>query len=117
MSDDLGLQRTTGRGRAPFASDRALLLDLIAVLDAKPAGLRRWTVMRAMRTRRKAAGLEIALKFEDEVERMFRHYCASDAQPDNKAHMFFRPKDKAGEVWAVDSERARAWIRANDLQA
>ena len=82
--------------------DRTLLLDLVAVLEANPKGLRRWSVMRAMRMRRTQAGHEITPKFEDEVERLFRDHCASEPERENEARPFFRPKETAGEVWAVD---------------
>jgi hypothetical protein len=94
-------QRVT---RSPMRQrhDRTLLNDLIAVLEENPAGLRRWSVMRAMRTRRERAGQEITLKFEDEIERLFREYCVSEPPRENEMRPFFKPKEKAGEVWAVD---------------
>ena len=90
--------------------DRTLLVDLIAVLEANPAGLRRWSVMRAMRTRRERAGYDIALKFEDEVERLFREYCVDEISRENETRPFFKPKEKAGEVWAADPTRLAAFL-------
>jgi hypothetical protein len=90
--------------------DRTLLNDLIAVLEENPAGLRRWSVMRAMRTRRERAGHEITLKFEDEIERLFREYCVSEPPRENETRPFFKPKEKAGEVWAVDPARLTAFL-------
>src|ERR1700741_4586052 len=84
---------------------RALLNDLIAVLEENPAGLRRWSVMRAMRERRQSAGYEITLKFEDEIERLFREHCVSEPPRDNETRPFFKPKEKAGEVGAGDPAR------------
>ena len=95
--------RHAGRHPARARHDRTLLLDLIAVLEANPAGLRRWSVMRALRTRRAQAGHEITPKFEDEVERLFRDHCAVEPSRENESRPFFRPKEKAGEVWAVDA--------------
>ncbi len=97
---------------------RSLLNDLIAVLEAHPAGLRRWSVMRAMRMRRERAGHEITLKFEDEIERLFREYCITEPPRENETRPFFKPKDKAGEVWAVDPARLTAFLeRAHEEAA
>ncbi len=101
-----------------YRDDRSLLHDLIAVLEAHPAGLRRWSVMRAMRTRRERAGHEITLKFEDEIERLFREYCVSEPPRENETRPFFKPKDKAGEVWAVNPARLTAFLeRAHEEAA
>jgi len=98
--------------------DRTLLNDLIAVLEANPAGLRRWSVMRAMRTRRERAGHEITLKFEDEIERLFREYCITEPPRENDTRPFFKPKEKAGEVWAVDAARLTGFLeRAHEEAA
>jgi len=100
----------TARNAMRPRRDRTLLADLIAVLEANPAGLRRWSVMRAMRTRRERAGHEITLKFEDEIERLFREYCESDPPRENETRPFFKPKEKAGEVWAVDPMRLTSFL-------
>jgi hypothetical protein len=107
MSIDEFDRPTPRATRSPMRTrhDRTLLNDLVAVLEANPAGLRRWSVMRAMRTRRERAGHEITLKFEDEIERLFREYCVTEPPRENETRPFFKPKEKAGEVWAVDPAR------------
>lgn len=87
--------------------------ELAKLLLANPAGLRRWSVMRAMRKALDASRQELPLKFEDEVERHFRYFSAEDCakSPDRaREALFFRPSDKAGEVWAADPDRVRAWL-------
>ena len=74
--------------------------------------------MRAMRKTWKSTPQEVSLKFEDEVERHFRYFSADDdcAKSPERKHdaIFFRPSDKAGEVWAVNLERVRDWLVVND---
>ena len=92
------------------------LIDLVAVLEANPRGLRRWSVMRAMRTRAEKASRQVTPKFEYDVERMFRRFCEGDivraGLTDTSEELFFRPKETAGEVWAVHAERAKAWLES-----
>jgi hypothetical protein len=106
-------ERTPARAR----HDRTLMRDLIAVLEANPAGLRRWSVMRAMRARRAQAGHEITPKFEDEVERLFREYCAPEPPRADETRPFFKPKEKAGEVWAVDAARLAQFLTGEHAAA
>ena len=110
--------RERGGARKSGAA-QSYLPDLVEVLLSHPGGLRRWSVMRAMRTRREKAGEDISLKFEDDIERAFRRFCTDDALSSDiktgcKADdaLFYRPKEKAGEVWAAHTERARAWLEA-----
>jgi hypothetical protein len=106
------LDRSPSRMRA----DQTLLLDLIAILMANKAGLRRWSVMRAMRQRAEKANREVTPKFEDDVERAFRKLCEGDAvrgTASPETALFFRPKEKAGEVWAIHADRAEAWLNGD----
>lgn len=92
------------------------LIELAKVLAAHPGGLRRWSVMRAIRSGREKAGREIPQKLEDEVERQFRRHCAdvkgSAVLPEEA--LFYRPREKAGEVWAAYPERIRMLLPNND---
>ena len=78
------------------------LRDLVELLRDRPAGLRRYSVMREMRARREKAGYEISLKFEAEIEWLFCRHCSGDARlGDGTPALFHRPKDRSGEVWAA----------------
>jgi hypothetical protein len=75
--------------------------ELVAALAPHPAGLRRWSVMRAIRKGREAVAREIPLKLEADVERTFRQFCSGDGVQASGKALFYRPAEKAGEVWAL----------------
>src|SRR5690348_16861468 len=77
--------------------------ELVAALTPHPGGLRRWSVMRVIRTRREAMAHEIPLKLEADVERIFRQFCRGDGGRASGRVLFCRPAAKAGEVWALDT--------------
>ena len=86
------------RSSAPQAT---LVEELVAALAPHPAGLRRWSVMRAIRKGRDAASREIPLKLESDIERTFRQFCRGDGARANGTVLFYRPAETAGEVWAL----------------
>ena len=91
-------------GGSVSRDEQATLNELVEVLSAHPRGLRRWSVMRAIRASRTRRGRNISQKFEDEVERTFRRNCSSGADthpPAPGGALFYRPKETAGEVWAI----------------
>src|ERR1700754_5088999 len=94
------------------SGDPFVLAELVKVLSPHPGGLRRFSVMRAIRALRDRSQRPVSLKFEAEIERAFRSSCANWAGgkvPDSSNTLFYRPDGKAGEVWAVHAERAKAW--------
>lgn len=102
------------------SGDPFVLDELVKVLSPHPGGLRRFSVMRAIRALRDRSQRPVSLKFEAEIERAFRSSCANwtgGKAPDNSTNtLFYRPDGKAGEVWAVYADRAKAWLAgANDL--
>ena len=60
------------------ASRPTIVEELVAALAPHPKGLRRWSVMRAIRKSREAVSREIPLKLEADVERTFRQFCRGD---------------------------------------
>lgn len=98
-------------------ANAAVVTELATLLLAHPGGLRRWSVMRAMRKAWERSQQEVSLKFEDDVERHFRYFSANDdcaKSPERTQDaLFFRPSEKAGEVWAADPDRVRNWLAAN----
>ncbi len=88
--------------------DDRYLSDLIDVLSKNPRGLRRWSVMRAIRAKYEQAGQGVPQKFEDEIERTFRRHCAAapGCAESSAGALFYRPQERAGEVWAVSPEHA-----------
>jgi hypothetical protein len=93
-------------------SSNAILAEIIAALAPHPGGLRRWSVMRAIRRKREAVSRDIPLKFEADVERIFRQFCSDIADPGMRRTaageaLFYRPKEKAGEVWALHRDPSR----------
>ncbi len=111
---DYGLAR---KSRA----DQTIVEELLKVLAPYPGGLRRWSVMRAIRTERERASQDVSQKFEDEIERVFRRFCADYGDSKSRTctasdALFHRPREKAGEVWAVHTERARAWLAGNPVE-
>jgi len=86
------------------ASRPAIVEELIAALAPHPKGLRRWSVMRAIRKSREAVSRDIPLKLEADVERTFRRFCRGDEMRASDATLFYRPAEKAGEVWALDAD-------------
>jgi hypothetical protein len=90
--------------RHRFAPDTetSIVDELVAVLTPHPAGLRRWSVMNAIRRNRQSASRDIPLKLEAEVERAFRAACMGDGARAAHTARFRRPSETAGEVWALN---------------
>jgi hypothetical protein len=102
-------------------ADQPILFELIKVLAPHPGGLRRWSVMRAIRNDRERASRDVSQKFEDEVERTFRRFCADADEAKTRTcnateALFYRPREKAGEVWALFPDRANAWLNAEPVE-
>ena len=108
MSQDaapvLQQRRTDSRFRGD--DSQPILGELIIALKPHPRGLRRWSVMRVMRENRRRLARDIPQKFEDDVERVFRRFCAGDVEAGgatSETAPFYRPRETAGEVWALQA--------------
>jgi hypothetical protein len=102
-------------------SDCLIVAELTRVLTSHPGGLRRWSVMRAIRKDREHAGQDIPQNFEAEVERIFRRFCTTldivgRGIRAPKDALFFRPAEKAGEVWAMIPPNL-PWLETEIAQA
>jgi len=96
------MRRYSPDATVPLNLDQQMVAELVKVLSLHPGGLRRWSVMRAIRAERARTSRPVSLKFEAEVERVFKAACGSDTD----GSLFYKPEGKAGEVWAVHAGRA-----------
>jgi hypothetical protein len=106
-----------GTGAKASSGDPHILDELVKVLAPYPGGLRRWSVMRAIRSERDRRSRPVPLRFEAEIERAFRSSCANWGDPKLHDHgnaLFYLAEGKAGEVWAVYADQARAWLAGPD---
>lgn len=105
--EPLDFELASGTASARARSDHAILHELIKVLSLHRTGLRRSSVMRAIRNDR--GSREVPQKFEDDVERVFRTHCGNPTDKFRSGNrLFFRPPERAGEVWAILPEQAKA---------
>ena len=113
--------KTSPTVKKRIQEDHLYLLDLVRVLEPCPAGLRRWSVMRRIRKNRDMARLPIPRNMEDAVERVFNNHCAASnyfkklGTAPEKA-LFYWPEGKSGGVWAVYSDRAKSWLKAESAR-
>jgi hypothetical protein len=107
------MSSSLARNSTKAQAEMGLTVDLIEVLRAHPSGLRRWSVMRAMRNLHEAAGRSVPQKFEDDIERVFRRLSSAEGQD----AVFYRPSERAGEVWALHDKQADAWLEAEGVAA
>lgn len=107
-SDAWPVRRYFSDAAPPLSSDQQVVTELVKVLSPHPGGLRRWSVMRAIRAERTRTSRPVSLKFEAEVERVFKAGCGNHAD----GCLFYKPEGKAGEVWAVRAEHADARQRS-----
>lgn len=94
------------------------VIDLIRVLKSHRSGRRRWAVMQSIRKDRAAAHLPIPENFEHAVESAFQQHCLESGvfnkgRGAKKPALFVWPLGKAGGVWAVDANAAKAWLADN----
>jgi hypothetical protein len=97
--------------------DNPYVLDLIGILKPFPRGLRRPFVMDRMIAIRKAKGLDIPDEFESTVQSAYNQHSVDSlvfkkrGAPASEG-LFFSPTGKGSGKWAVNQDRARAWLIA-----
>jgi hypothetical protein len=91
--------------------------DLIRVLH--PHGLQgfpRQAVLRALEKNRHDNGLRIPKKFDESVQGSYNRHCVDSGvfakrnAPDSDG-LFYSPAGKGSGIWAVNLERAAAWLK------
>jgi|SRR5476649_1979144 hypothetical protein len=91
--------------------------DLIRVLMPLPNGLSRQMVLHYLNKQRQKDGLPIPPSFDNAVQSSYnQHSIDSDVfrkrkVPESEA-IFYSPEGKGSGKWAVNRERAAAWLRA-----
>ncbi|SRR6266496_243528 len=94
------------------------VVDLIRVLEPHvPNGLARQSVLRALEKNRADAGLRIPPKFEQAVQHVYNWYSINSREfAKRKAAesegLFYSPAGKGSGIWAINRDRAAAWLKA-----
>ena len=100
----------------PVRQKHSYVADLIRLLLPYPNGLTRGMVLHDLERQRRADGLPIPPKFEEAVQSNYNHFSVDSsvykkrgAPPEEG--FFFSPDGKGSGRWAVNRERAAAWLR------
>jgi DNA repair photolyase len=94
------------------------VVDLIRVLEPHaPNGLARQSVLRALEKNRADAGLRIPPKFEQAVQRVYNWYSIDSTvfakrKVTESEGLFYSPAGKGSGIWAINRDRAAAWLKA-----
>lgn len=91
--------------------------DLIEVLMPHPRGLSRQLVLHTMERKRKQSGASIPENFEQSVQSVYNQHSVDSMvfvkrkAPESDG-LFYSPEGKGSGLWAVNIDRATAWLKA-----
>ena len=98
---------------AKLKEEHPYVADLIGLLlPYRNNGMRRSMVLRMLEKERKNAGLPIPPTFEQSVQSAYNGHCFDSLtfrRPESEA-LFYSPEGKGSGKWAVNAERAQAWL-------
>ena len=100
---------------ANLKKEHTYVEDLIRLLLPHRRGMRRQMVLHNLERHRGALGLDIPPKFVEAVQSAYNQNCADSSVfrrrnlPESYA-LFYTPGGKGSGVWAVNPERATAWL-------
>ena len=100
---------------ANLKKEHTYVEDLIKLLLPHKQGMSRQAVLHTLEKQRRDVGLHIPEKFEPSIQSAYNQHCVDSRVfrrrklPDAEAP-FYSPGGKGSGRWAVNHERAKAWL-------